>query len=338
MYADDRDMEQLSGIKEKCPQALHWKLRRPRTIIGDIIIEYANDRYERNDVLVPWDDITEMAEQAEYDRQGQAHIDFKNTFSFGTSTSWFEKQIYLSSWSMRVILEFPNSGECFRCIQHEIPRLQGTSVTNQRDDIERTIIDDMYEAVDPLVSDYCHAEIAAIDRGLSDAEFRDEFAELETQLIRHRGSSPDKNDARPCFLILHLEFMGRARLNDRPSFLGAVHWNATDAPLAFPCSNPFQYLSNLHLSFPSTASADRSGRSSSPPHSGPLTITFSEQGFLFLDGTNTVSAGNGLTTNIANRTVVVNYIGAVMGDYFGIVNGGNVGGTNNTNHVHSYSR
>lgn len=56
----------------------------------DIIIEYTNDGCERTDAVARRNDMSEMAKKAEYDRQGQAHIEIKHTLSFGTSTSRFK--------------------------------------------------------------------------------------------------------------------------------------------------------------------------------------------------------------------------------------------------------
>ncbi|KDQ23023.1 hypothetical protein PLEOSDRAFT_162950 [Pleurotus ostreatus PC15] len=345
-----RDINTSSGelgrlfTKRRCPKAFRWKPRQPKKVWREIIVEYANARCERNDIVVTVDDMLGMARRAEYNRQGEAHIQFKRRFSFGTSTSLFKvkrTQYYNSHvlFSVNVGLEFGNNKDCLRFIHHDIHQLRWREVVQNENDDAHTIVDDVCETVAALALDYRHETLAAIECGLSSDDFDVEFTRPETQLTHRRASPPAENDTPRCFVMLHLSVYAWAPCDGLPSSIADVHWTATDSPRAFPSrSNPFQYLNNFHLSLPSAASADRSGCSSSPPRASPLTVTFSAQGISCFTGTNSMSAGNGLTINGTNRTVVVNYIGAVMGDYFGIVNGGNVGGTNNTNHVHSYSR
>ncbi|KAG9219736.1 hypothetical protein CCMSSC00406_0010325 [Pleurotus cornucopiae] len=287
-----------------------------RKVWREIIVEYANARCERNDVVVTVDDMLGMARRADYDGQGEAHIKFKRGFSFGTSTSLFKvkrTQYYNSHvlFSVNVALEFGNNRDCLRFIHHDIHQLRWRELVPNENDDAHTIVDNVCEAVAALALDYRHEALAAIERGLSCDEFDVEFTRPDTQMTRRQASPPTENDTRRCFVMLHLSVYAWAPCDGLPSSIADVHWTATDSPRASP---------------------------SSPTHSGPLTITFSAQGISCFAGTNSVSAGNGLTINGANHSVVVNYIGAVMGDYFGIVNGGNVGGTNNTNHVYSYSR
>ncbi|KAF4568021.1 hypothetical protein EYR36_010029 [Pleurotus pulmonarius] len=239
---------------------------------------------------------------------------------------------------MSVALEFGNSEECFRFIEHDFHKLYHRDVVPNENDDARTVIDDVCATVAPVALDYRHAELAAMRRGLSYEDFNDEFTEPTTQVTRRRASPAD-NHARPCVLIVHLEVVAWVPHDDLQSRIVWVHWTATDNPRACPYSSkPFQYLNNLHLSFASTASSARSDDSSSPPHSGAINIIISAQGISVLDGLSSVSTRNGLTINGANRAISINHISAIMGDYFGIINGGNVGGTNNTNYAHSYSR
>ncbi|KAF9491673.1 hypothetical protein BDN71DRAFT_1452541 [Pleurotus eryngii] len=76
--------------KKWCPKGFRWRPHQPRGILRDIITGYANDGCERNDIVATLKVITEMAERAEYDRRGHAHIEIKCTFSFGASTSSFK--------------------------------------------------------------------------------------------------------------------------------------------------------------------------------------------------------------------------------------------------------
>lgn len=162
-----------------------------------------------------------------------------------------------------------------------------------------------------------------------------------TQPIRHRGSTPTEHDARPCFLMLHLDIAAWATSDKQPSHIWSAHWGATNNPHAFPSrSNPFQYLNNVHLSFASTTSEGHECDSASPPHPGAVNITISAQGISVLDGTSSMSAKNGLTINGLNRGIAINYIGAIMGDgFFGPIHRSIVGGLNNTNNsVYTLSR
>ncbi len=60
-----------------------------KVVERDIIIEYEKDGCVRSDVVATRDDMLGMAQQAEYDQQGEARVEIKHTFSFGTSSSWF---------------------------------------------------------------------------------------------------------------------------------------------------------------------------------------------------------------------------------------------------------
>ncbi|KAF4586568.1 hypothetical protein EYR38_010847 [Pleurotus pulmonarius] len=230
---------------------------------------------------------------------------------------------------INVALEFGDSEECFRFIQHGIKK-----VHMGRFDNDDAVINDVYEKVTPLAIDHRRAELAALRRGLSKYDFDDERVQPPTQVACHRAS-PSDNHARPCVLMLHLEVWTGDP--NRGCLVLSAHWSATDFLPSYPsCSNPFQYLTSFHSSDP--ASAAQSHDLSSSRHSGALNITISAHGISVLDGTSTVSARNGLTINGVNRAIIINHISAIMGDYFGIVNGGNAGGTNNTNYAHSYAR
>lgn len=52
---------------------------------SDIIVGYSTDGCERNDIMMAWDDVDEMAREAGY-RQQEAHIEITRIFSFGRST------------------------------------------------------------------------------------------------------------------------------------------------------------------------------------------------------------------------------------------------------------
>lgn len=174
----------------------------------------------------------------------------------------------------------------------------------------------------------------AIECGLSLDDFKDKLTEPETQSIRYGVSAPAKSHARPCFLMLHLLVRDWAPRCGRLSYISQLHWTATDTPRASPsCSHPLQHLNNFHFKLPAHAVQDRNDDSSSPPHSRHLTISFSEQGISFFDGTSVSSVGSGLGSSSVNRAIVINYHSAVMGDaYFGPIHRSIIGGTNNTNH------
>ncbi len=234
------------------------------------------------------------------------------------------------------------------------PNLAGRSILPNEDDgartvidDARTIIDDIYETVDPVTHEYRHgrfprsccgclltsstAQRAALRRGLSYDDFKDEFTEPVTQVTRRRAS-PANNHARPCVLMLHLEVWAAAPVADQRFLVVSAHWSAADRLPTYPSPpNPFQNLNSFHFSSP--VSAARSHNSSSPPHSDTLSITFSEQGIKFLDGTNSVSAVNGLTVSRGNATVVINYnrINTMADGYFGAISYSNIAGSNNTN-------
>ncbi len=113
-----------------------------REIQRDIVIECAKDGCERSDIVVTEDEMWEMVRRAEYDSQGDAHIEIKNIFAFGTSTAilkahrvstrlsiamckaliimYAQKRYYSSPFlMMSVALEFGTSKECFCFIQHD---------------------------------------------------------------------------------------------------------------------------------------------------------------------------------------------------------------------------
>ncbi len=58
-----------------------------RQIEGDVLIECAKDGSERNDVVATLGEMEDMGKRAEYDGSGDAHIQIKQVFSFGVSTS-----------------------------------------------------------------------------------------------------------------------------------------------------------------------------------------------------------------------------------------------------------
>lgn len=56
-------------------------------IWGDIVIEHAKEGRERSDVVATMDEVIEVAEREEYDCKGEARIQIKSRFSFGTGTT-----------------------------------------------------------------------------------------------------------------------------------------------------------------------------------------------------------------------------------------------------------
>lgn len=115
-----------------------------------------------------------------------------------------------------------------------------------------------------------------------------------------------------------------------------VHWNATNIPSAFPShSSTFRSLSNLHLQFLFPASQHRNHNSSSRSNQDDLTTTITVQEISFLDGRNSISAGNSISIDRVLRSVAINY--HIAGDaFFAPISGGNIGGRNNVN-TSSYS-
>ncbi|KAF9491679.1 hypothetical protein BDN71DRAFT_1294946 [Pleurotus eryngii] len=326
--------------KKGCPQAFRWKPRQTKQFWDHISIEYARNECERCDLVVKFHDAMRMAKQAKYDRQGNTHLKIKQMFSFGRSTTLFrvhKHQSYSVHLRFSVVLEFSNSADCLHFIQHDMWKLGYQRITPEQKDGESKIIDDLCEAVAPQASDYRHAEINAIQRCLSESQFFDEYPGPETQVIsiRHQAhASNPRHLAHRCHLTLQLAISSETP--EDPLIISQVHWSATDSPLAFPSPfNPFQYLSNLHLGFPLPVPRDRNRNSWSLDcqGQGSLTVTISDREVTFSESVNCVPTTNGFTINSTHRSVIVNYI---KGDVFlGPISGGNVGGTNNTNHSHS---
>ncbi|KAF9491843.1 hypothetical protein BDN71DRAFT_1452291 [Pleurotus eryngii] len=97
------DLRDPLFMKKNCPKAFRWKPRRPEPMPScgsDIIIRYAKGGIERTDVVASYSAIKEMAEQAEYDRDGVAHIKIKQKFSFGEATCRFKSSTITSALSM----------------------------------------------------------------------------------------------------------------------------------------------------------------------------------------------------------------------------------------------
>ncbi|KAF7416447.1 hypothetical protein PC9H_002713 [Pleurotus ostreatus] len=143
------------------------------------------------------------------------------------------------------------------------------------------------------------------------SQFIDKYPEPETQ---HR----------PCYLTLSICLT--------LDFISSVDWSATTIPPTFSPSGAFQSLNNLHLKFPSHSSQQ-----------DDLTITISAHEISFLDGANSVSAGNSFSINSVHRTVTVNYINNIGDAFLAPIHGGNNGGRNNTNtssysttHIHAF--
>ncbi|KAF9491538.1 hypothetical protein BDN71DRAFT_1452819 [Pleurotus eryngii] len=91
-------------MEKNCPKAFQWKPSRPEPMPPrdwDFIIKYAKDGIEQTDVVASYSAIKEMAEQAEYDRDGVAHIKIKKKFSFGEATCRFKvKKMHQTSSSV----------------------------------------------------------------------------------------------------------------------------------------------------------------------------------------------------------------------------------------------
>ncbi|KAF7426759.1 hypothetical protein PC9H_009128 [Pleurotus ostreatus] len=215
--------------KKNCPKAFRWTLRQRKQIWDDIVIQCAKDGRERSDVVATWDIIADMATQAKYDRQGEAHIAIKHMFAFGTSTC---------------------------CVLVRRRKLERKELTLDRTGGERTIIDDMCEAAAPHASDYRHTEIKSIERGLSRADLDGEFTKPQTRVIRHRGPTPSESRARPCFLMVHLSINSWAPRDGRPSFIGKCFPISQQLPPRSPLEHVQISQAALSLAAPFSLAVD----------------------------------------------------------------------------------
>ncbi|KDQ22965.1 hypothetical protein PLEOSDRAFT_1110053 [Pleurotus ostreatus PC15] len=259
-------------------------------------------------------DADEVAPPAVYDEHDVAHIAVTYAFSVGTATVLLKERWYSPhpKVDVRFCVEFANSEECTRFLHEDMRRFTLLIVSGEDTDI--AVIDDIMDALFSIHGDHWSAEKNAVRRGIPFSQFQDEYPEPETQLIRHRGHD------RPCYLTLSISLS--------LSCIERVDWSATTIPptVPSPCGS-FQSLNNLHLKFPSHSSQQ-----------DDLTITISAREISFLDGANSVSAGNSFSVNSVHRTVTVNYINNIGDAFLAPIYGGNNGGRNNTNtsspHLH----
>ncbi|KAJ8689348.1 hypothetical protein PTI98_013375 [Pleurotus ostreatus] len=344
--------------EENCPAVLQWKPHQPKYTQSNVVIGYSNDACERNDIVMAWDDVDEMAREAEY-RQQEAHIEITRIFSFGTSTCQVvvrRQQWYCSAkFNQTITLGFASSDDCIRFIQQDMTKLQNRDVGSRRyitdtdrsvaRDDRHTIIDDVCQTVAPFTFDHRHAQTIAIQRGLSRSEFEEEFTEPKSKLtlIHHSTSTSTPHGGDPacqCYLILHLSVLTWT-YELSAAYIHSFEWSATNIPSACPsgaCS--FGNLSNLHLNFPSTPSEDNCDSR----NSGALAFTVAASGIQGLTATNSVAAGNSVTITSEHRNIRVNFpnartvsvnINFISGDaYFGAITSSNIGGVNNMNVIH----
>ncbi|KAJ8689363.1 hypothetical protein PTI98_013388 [Pleurotus ostreatus] len=260
-------------------------------------------------------DADEIASRAVYDEQDVAHIAVTNTFSLGTANVllkvyWSRSYYPPPNIDVRFCVEFASQEDCTRFLHEDMRRLTLRIVSGEDTDI--AVIDDIMRALDTISRDHWSAQKNAVRRRIPYSQFKDEYPEPETQLIRHRGHD------RPCYLTLSISVS--------LSSIERVDWSATTIPptVPSPCGS-FQSLNNLHLKFPSHSSQQ-----------DDLTISISPCEFPFLDGANSVSAGNSFSINSVHRTVNINYINNAGDAFLAPIYGGNNGGRNNTNTSSSY--
>ncbi|KAF9491839.1 hypothetical protein BDN71DRAFT_1452272 [Pleurotus eryngii] len=324
-------------VTKNCPKAFRWKPHRPKLLLleGDIVVKYTKDKCERNDVVMPpYDVVREMAERAEYDRDGEACISTEHTFSFGAATCWFRVGMcqYYPGLYVRanVVLEFGNSENCLRFIQHGMRMLSFYKVAPKLDD-ELAILGDVWKTLTPLVSNFRDAQRVALQRCLPRSQFK--YPEPETQLIRHQTCNARQHHTRPCYLVLHLAI--EADTTDDSLRVTVATWSALNDPLAFlPPSNSFSSLNHIHLKFPlpTPQDGDRNSSLSGDQDQKELSISISGRETPFSSGAN--SPGDNVVISSSHRTIIINHIHAIMGDAFlGTINGGNIGGRNNVNSI-----
>ncbi|KAG9225293.1 hypothetical protein CCMSSC00406_0009849 [Pleurotus cornucopiae] len=292
----------------------------PEYLRKGLEIEYLEDRNMRHEMLATERDADKVAPRAVYDEHDVAHIAVTNPFSVGTATVWYKverERLYYprANVDVRFCVEFASQEDCTRFIREDM-KLEDRHISDRHTDV--AVIDDIMDALSSISGNYFSAK-NAVRRGIPYSQFKDEYPEPETQLIRHRGHH------RPCYLTLSIS----ASL----SFIERVDWSATTIPptVPSPCGS-FQSLNNLHLKFPSHSSQQ-----------DDLTITISAREISFLDGANSVSAGNSFSINSVHRTVTVNYINNIGDAFLAPIHGGNIGGRNNTNtssysttHIHAF--
>ncbi|KAF9492540.1 hypothetical protein BDN71DRAFT_1451470 [Pleurotus eryngii] len=316
-----------------CPKVLHWTPAESGILMDDnyIQIEYLDDGYMRREVLATEEEVVDIARQAVYDEWDEAHIEVTHTLSVGTSTVWFEviRNRYYSSvprLDIRFVVEFGNSEECTRFLHEDMRILEHLSAVDMCTGI--AVIRDIMRDLLPIANDLLTAHKNALLRSLPYSQFVDDLPQLETQLIRHRGSN--RGDDRPCYLTLHISFGDFF-------YILCANWSATTIPSTFSShSTTFRSLNNLHLKFPSHASQHRNPNSSSQSNQDDLTITISAREISFTTGTDSASLGSGFTLSSEHRTVNVNHINAILGDAFlAPISGGTIGGRNNVNNSFS---
>ncbi|KAJ8689366.1 hypothetical protein PTI98_013391 [Pleurotus ostreatus] len=201
---------------------------------------------------------------------------------------------------VRFCVEFASQEDCTRFIHEVRKKWEGRYIG----DNDLAVVNDVIEALFLITGDYSSAENNATRHQTPLSQFIDKYPEPETQ---HR----------PCYLTLSICLT--------LDFISSVDWSATTIPPTFSPSGAFQSLNNLHLKFPSHSSQQ-----------DDLTITISAHEISFLDGANSVSAGNSFSINSVHRTVTVNYINNIGDAFLAPIHGGNNGGRNNTNTSSSY--
>ncbi|KAF9490232.1 hypothetical protein BDN71DRAFT_210936 [Pleurotus eryngii] len=193
-------------------------------------------------------------------------------------------------------------------------------------------IGDIIGALVPM-SDYLWtAGRNAAARCLPYSQFVDDLPQPETQLIHHRRSN--RGDDRPCYLTLHISF----------SEFCILHVEINNSPACPLRSDAFRTLNNIHLNFPPSTQHDCPNHDCPSQNSTePLSFTAEATGIYGLTATNSVAQGNSITIKSKHRNVHANLAGLpgvslninfISGDsFFGVINGGNVGGRNNVNTI-----
>ncbi|KAF7439713.1 hypothetical protein PC9H_000049 [Pleurotus ostreatus] len=320
----DGEMGEELFVAKKCSKAFRWKPRQPKELAlkREIVIKYVKDGYERNDLVVPYSLIEEMAERAEYNVNEEAHIKIKHTFSFGAATCWFkvERRRRYSHAGLRLnfVLEFANSEDCLSFIQHDLTKTKyklpyclfrshanselremGYDTFLRTQDDEFSILKTVWQTLTPLASNCLNAQRVAIQRRLPKSQFEDEYPEPEAQLIRQRQQTSTQHN-RPCYLILHLA-VSFAAFNDTIG-VDVATWSAINDPLAFiPPSNIFSSLKHFHVKIPLPTPPNYNYNSSLSGERLPkeLALAISERGISF--STDSKPPANNVVLRIGGR-------------------------------------
>ncbi|KAJ8701130.1 hypothetical protein PTI98_004087 [Pleurotus ostreatus] len=326
----DGEMGEELFVAKKCSKAFRWKPRQPKELAlkREIVIKYVKDGYERNDLVVPYSLIEEMAERAEYNVNEEAHIKIKHTFSFGAATCWFkvERRRRYSHAGLRLnfVLEFANSEDCLSFIQHDLTKTKemGYDTFLRTQDDEFSILKTVWQTLTPLASNCLNAQRVAIQRRLPKSQFEDEYPEPEAQLIRQRQQTSTQHN-RPCYLILHLA-VSFAAFNDTIG-VDVATWSAINDPLAFiPPSNIFSSLKHFHVKIPLPTPPNYNYNSSLSGERLPkeLALAISERGISF--STDSKPPANNVVLRSMHHTITTE--ASMRGMFFW---GGTVGGRYN---------